>query len=84
MIRTVSSSGGRRMGYPWASWIRYRGLPTSSPRSPSLQRRRRLLTVSSACSLDSLARSIISHGTKSAAISRSFRDLATLPAKVLA
>ena len=25
--------GRRRMGYPWASWIRYRGLPTSSRNS---------------------------------------------------
>ena len=33
VIRTVSSSGRRRMGYPWASWIRYRGLPTSSRNS---------------------------------------------------
>ena len=30
VIRTVSSSGRRRMGYPWA-WIRYRGLPMSWP-----------------------------------------------------
>ena len=29
----LSSSGRRRMGYPWASWIRYRGLPTSSRNS---------------------------------------------------
>ena len=33
VIRTVSSSDRRRMGYPWASWIRYRGLPTSSRNS---------------------------------------------------
>ena len=33
VIPTVSSSGRRRMGYPWASWIRYRGLPTSSRNS---------------------------------------------------
>ena len=30
---TASSSGRRRMGYPWASWIRYRGRPTSSKNS---------------------------------------------------
>ena len=33
VIRTASSSGRRKMGYPWASWIRYRGLPTSSRNS---------------------------------------------------